>query len=310
MHLIRHLPESADCASAVAIGNFDGLHRGHAAVIEAMLAAAEKHGIAPSVLTFEPHPRRFFSKATPAFRIERLQDKYTRLKEAGVAQLFMPRFDASFAAMPAGQFLEEVLGQKLGAKVVVTGENFAFGHKRGGDSAMLKAWGKKHNIEIVTMLPVAVEGEICSSSAVREAIKNGDMAQAEMLLGHPYRLTGRVVQGQQRGRTIGFPTANIALPPDLLLPAYGVYAVSVTIDGARHFGVANLGIRPTVAVDKRATLEVYVFDVMQDMYGKKLAVQLVGKLRDEMKFDGLDALKKQIAIDCEQARLVLARLHD
>ncbi len=307
MRIIRHLPDSADSARAVAIGNFDGLHRGHQAVIGAMVEAAKAHDAVPSVLTFEPHPRRFFQKDVPAFRIERLKDKFLHLESEGVAQVVVPRFNRAFATLEAQDFLDFILLRKLGAKAVVTGENFAFGRGRTGDSAMLKAWGDKHNVEIITVPPVMVDAEVCSSSAVRSAILKGDISGAKKFLGHDYRLTGRVVRGEQRGRTIGFPTANLALARDLLLPAYGVYAVWVVMDGKLYEGVANLGVRPTVAVDSCPSFEVYVFDTLQEMYGKTLSVTLVHKLRDEMKFEGVEQLKAQIARDCEAARLVLAR---
>ncbi len=307
MHLIRTLPDFAPQATAVAIGNFDGLHCGHAAVISAMVQAAEAKDLVPSVLTFEPHPRAFFKPDAPVFRIARLADKLAGLRDAGVMQVVMPRFDAKFARISATDFLDRVLAEQLGAKVVVTGENFAFGYKRGGDSEMLKSWGIKNNIEIITVSPVEMGGEICSSSAIRTAIEAGDVAKATKLLGHTYIISGRVVHGEGRGRTIGYPTANIALPPNLLLPAYGVYAVRVTLDGGSLEGVANLGVRPTVSVDNRTSLEVYLFDTRQEIYGKKLQVSLVDRLRAEMKFDGVDALKVQIEKDCEMAKNRLAR---
>lgn len=305
MHLIRRLPEASDRATAVAIGNFDGLHLGHQAVVKAMTMAATKHNVVPSVLTFEPHPRRFFAKGTPAFRLERLRDKFVRLRNHGVERVLIPRFDAAFASMPAEQFLNQVLARQIGAKAVITGEDFAFGHKRGGDSALLKEWGRAQGVEIITVPPVMVAGRVCSSSAVRAAITGGDMALAAQLLGRTYSLTGRVVHGDGRGRTIGFPTANVALPPDQLPLAYGVYAVFVTIDNATYKGVANFGIRPTVGGGTRPSLEVYLFDFMQVIYGKTLQVALVKQLRTEMKFDGIEALKRQIETDCTTARAIL-----
>jgi riboflavin kinase / FMN adenylyltransferase len=307
MHLIRHLPEFAPAPAAVAIGNFDGLHLGHKAVIGAMVEAARAKNLVPSVLTFEPHPRAFFKPGAPVFRLARLRDKLSGLREAGVSQLVMPRFDSAFAHMPAADFLDKILGVQLGAKVVVTGENFAFGHQRGGDSAMLNAWGLKHNIEIITVAPVRVAEEICSSSAIRSAVALGQVARATTLLGHGYSISGRVVHGDGRGRTIGFPTANVALPPNLLLPAYGVYAVRATLDGVVRDGVANLGLRPTVTVDNQPRLEVHLFDTRQEMYGKILRICFVDKLRNEMKFDGVEALKAQIEKDSEMARNILAR---
>lgn len=306
MHLIRHLPATHNSATAVAIGNFDGVHLGHLAVIGAMQEAANAQGLVPSVLTFEPHPRRFFAKDIAPFRIERVRDKLARLRDVGIERAYMPRFDGHFAAMPAEEFLDRVLLKQLGAKAVVTGENFAFGHKRRGDSAMLKNWGNTHGVHVITVPPVKNDGEICSSSAIRTAITSGNVAHAGKLLGRAYRLSGRVVHGQARGRTIGFPTANVALSPELITPAFGVYAVRATVGKTTFDGVANFGIRPTVAVDKKPVLEVYLFDTLQEIYGKKLHVDFVDKLRDEMKFDGVDALKNQIAKDCAAARLALA----
>jgi len=302
MQLLRRLPETNARPSAVAIGNFDGLHLGHRAVINAMLAAAKAHNALPSVLTFEPHPRRFFAPDIADFRIARLREKCALLRDAGVEQLVMPRFDRAFATMHAEAFLDDVLAKRLAVKAVVTGENFAFGHQRRGDAAMLQAWGAKHGVEILTVPPVMRGGQICSSSAVRTALRAGDMPNAAELLGRPYSLRGRVVHGQGRGRTIGYPTANVTLPAGLLLPAYGVYAVRVTLDGACFMGVANLGTRPTVTMDSHPTLEVHLFDVLQEIYGKTLEVSLVYNIRHEMKFENLAALTSQIAADCETAR--------
>lgn len=306
MHLIRHLPAAADCATAVAIGNFDGLHRGHVAVLEAMKQAASGGALVPSVLTFSPHPRRFFAPGGPPFALMRLHDKLASFRAHGVARVYMPRFNAAFAAIRAEDFLDGVLKTRLGARVVVTGEDFAFGHKRTGGSAMLTDWGKKHNIEIIMMPPVRVNATVCSSSAIRAAIRAGDVAQAAQLLGQPYHVTGRVVHGQGRGRTIGYPTANLALSPDLMLPARGVYAVRARLGDTQVDGVANIGIRPTVSVDNALSVEVYLFDSVLDIYGKKLTVSLVDKIRDEQKFADVSALTAQIARDVTAARRILA----
>ena len=306
MHLIRYLPDHATRQSAVAIGNFDGLHLGHAAVIAAMKAAASELALVPTALTFEPHPRRFFAPSTAPFRLTRLGDKLAALHASGVAQIAMPRFDAAFARMPAEMFLDDILHKRLGAKVVVTGENFAFGHQRRGGVAMLNAWGIANHIRIITVPPLHIDGEICSSSAIRKAIGRGTVAHAAKLLGHPYALRGRVVHGDGRGRTIGFPTANIHLSPDLLLPAYGVYAVRARMAGTLFEGVANIGIRPTVAVSNAPSLEVHLFDTVQEIYGEKLEILFVDNIRNERKFDSLDALKSQIARDAETARHMLA----
>lgn len=305
MQLIRHLPLTHDRPTAVAIGNFDGLHLGHRAVIEAMQAAAKARGAVPSVLTFEPHPRRLFAPSAPSFRLESLAVKLARLRAAGVERCYMPRFDAAFAGLSADRFLEEVLKQSLGACAVVTGENFAFGHKRGGDVHYLCRWGVAEGVAISTVPPVVQAGEICSSSAVRAAVMGGDMAQSARLLGREYTLAGRVVHGDARGREMGYPTANLALSPGLVRPAYGIYAVWVRVDGEVYPGAASFGVRPTVYAAGAELFEVHLLDTARDLYGKKLEVALVARLRGEEKFDSLEALIAQIDVDCMEAKRVL-----
>lgn len=307
MHLIRDLPAFAARESAVAIGNFDGVHLGHIAVIAAMKAEARARNLVPTVLTFEPHPRAFFAPNTASFRLTRVSEKLSALAAQGVEVVAMPRFNANLATMAAEDFLSQMLGQQLGAKAVVTGENFAFGQKRRGDCAMLKAWGEATGVRVITVPPVRVHDAICSSSAIRAGLLEGKVAQAAQLLGRPYQISGRVMHGDGRGRTIGFPTANISFAPKLLIPAHGVYAVWASDGDTTWAGVANLGVRPTVAVSNRASLEVHLFDTMQEIYGKKLKLTFVDKLRDERRFATLDALKEQITLDCNAARARLAR---
>lgn len=311
MHIIRYLPRHSDRPTAVAIGNFDGLHLGHRAVINTMVEAAFAQQLVPSVLTFEPHPRRFFTPDAPDFRITSLPEKFALLRSAGVRNLFVPRFDAALASMPAQDFLNQILGKQLNARVVVTGENFVFGHKRQGNTALLSEWGRANDVRIITVPPVIVNGEICSSSAVRAALTKGNVAHAATLLGRPYTLKGRVIHGQGRGAGIGFPTANVALPTGLMLPAFGVYAVRVELDGKALDGVANLGFRPTMGSYQHPTLEVHLFDTRQDIYGKTLQVALLHFLRPEQKFESVDKLVDQIKQDCEHAkqRLQEGRAH-
>lgn len=307
MQLIRNIPDQSDAATAVAIGNFDGLHQGHQAVLAAMVLAASAKGLVPSVLTFEPHPRRFFSPHSPTFRLERLATKLARLKRAGVKRVYMPRFDAHFAAHTAQAFLDELLRARMGAQAVVTGDNFAFGKGRGGDVAMLRAWGAEQGVTVITVPPVLVEDEVCSSSAIRHAIERGDMRHAAQLLGHDYMLSGRVVHGDGRGAGIGFATANIALSPQLKLPAHGVYAVRATIAGGRFDAVANFGVRPTMKLHAPPVLEVHLFDPPGMIYGQRMEVAFIEKIRDEMKFDSLSALTTQIAMDCRAAKEILSQ---
>lgn len=308
MQLIRHLPDRADAPTALAIGNFDGLHLGHRAVIETMLADARTQRLIPSVLTFEPHPRRYFTPDAPAFRLETLSQKLHRLHAWGVERIYMPRFDAAFAARSAEDFLQNILQQSIGAKTVVTGENFAFGKARQGTTEMLQQWGAAHGVRIHNLPPVLAEGEVCSSTAVRQALARGDMQHAAALLGRPYSIRGWVRHGDKRGRQLGFPTANLRLGDALKLPKFGIYAVRATIEpGAEIYtGVASLGVRPTIAENEAPSLETYLFDFNRDIYGRRLNIEFVTWLRGEEKFDSLDALQMQIAADVEAAKAVFA----
>ena len=301
MQLIRYPERFSGLPAAVAIGNFDGLHLGHQAVLD----ATKGQGLAPAVLTFEPHPRHLFAPDAPAFRLEPLTVKLRRLRDAEMQYVFMPRFDSAFAALSAQQFLDEVLGNQLKARAVVTGENFAFGKGRGGDVAMLRAWGGKHGVVVHTIAPLLIDGEVCSSSTVRRALEAGDMACAKKLLGRAYSLGGRVRHGDKLGRELGMPTVNIALTPGLKLPRLGIYAVWVQAGELRVMGAASLGLRPTVSRQKVPTLEVHLLDFSGELYGQKLRVDFVRYLRAEEKFDSLGALKEAMQRDCVLARNVL-----
>ena len=305
MQLICHPEQYEAPASAVAIGNFDGLHRGHQAVLGVMMEAARAQGLAPSVLTFEPHPRRLFMPDAPYFRIEPLGQKLRRLRSAGVRQVFMPRFDRAFASLSATQFLEEVLGEQLQARVVVTGENFAFGKGRAGTVATLREWGARQGVAVHTVPPLQAEGEVCSSSAVRLALAHGNVAHAAALLGHPYRLAGRVMHGDKRGRTLGMPTANVSLPPGLKLPLNGIYAVRAVVDGTSHMGAASLGVRPTIGQQDAPSLEVHLLDYTGNLYGQRMAVDFVQWIRGEEKFASLTDLTAAMQQDCQTARELL-----
>lgn len=307
MQILRHLPDYSDERAAIAIGNFDGMHLGHREVIRAVVKAARATRAVPTVLTFEPHPRKFFNPTAPNFRIAGIRDKIAQLRSMGVHQIIMPRFDAVIASMLAEDFLHRVLGNQLNAAAVVVGENFVFGNKRRGNVAMLKAWGVANKVKIVALPAVTVNGGICSSSAVREAMQRGDMPCAAALLGRPYQLNGHVVHGDGRGRMLGYPTANLAVPSNLMLPAYGVYAVKTMIANVEYRGVANIGLRPTIGVDSTPKIEVHLFDTMQDLYGKTLDVLFVHKIRDEKKFDTMENLKQQIDADAAAARAFFLR---
>ncbi len=303
----RSLPPVAR-GCAVAIGNFDGVHRGHRAVIE----AARRHGVGAAglaVLTFEPHPKEVVSPATAPRRLTPLRRKIELLRELGCDHLFLLHFDRALMAMPAAAFVEELLVARLGIAALACGESFRFGHKRQGDTGLLAAAGARHGFAFRAVPPVLDGGLVCSSTRIRAALDAGDLATANRLLGYPFIVSGLVRHGDARGRTIGFPTANIAPDPRRhALPATGVYAVRAgqrTAAGTVwHPGVANLGRRPTFAGD-RLLLEVHLFDTQPDLYGQRLDVAFLARLRGEATFAGIDALKAQIARDCAAAR----RLH-
>ncbi|MGE0154050.1 MAG: bifunctional riboflavin kinase/FAD synthetase [Reyranellaceae bacterium] len=311
MRVHRHydrLPP-ADRGSVVAIGNFDGVHRGHQAVIAEARRIAAKLGAPSSVLTFEPHPRSFFRPQDPPFRLTPMRLKAHAIEALGVELFFIVRFDADFAALSAERFVAEVLGQAgLAARHVVTGYDFVFGKGRAGNAVLLERLAKEHGYAYTALSPVAAEsGEIYSSTQIRAYLQHGKPRHAARLLGRNWEIEGRVEAGHQRGRTIGFPTANVRLT-DVLQPAHGVYAVRAGIDQGANTqwfdGVANFGSRPTVD-GKNVWLEIHLFDFAGDLYGKHLRVAFVDFLRAEMKFPSFEALKAQIAADSQAARALL-----
>ena len=278
---------------ALTIGNFDGVHRGHRALVDRVIARAREAKLTSCVLTFEPHPREFFAGEAAPARITRLRDKLDLLAQAGVERVHVARFDARFAALPAGRFIEDVLVRGLGTAWLLVGRDFRFGARRAGDFATLQG----HGFTVEAMPDVEFDGKRVSSSAVRAALMAGDLRGAERLLGHPYTISGRVAHGAKLGRGLGFPTANIVLrrPP----PIAGIFVVEV--DGFGR-GVASVGRRPTINPVAIPLLEVHLFDRDEDLYGEHLRVRFLKKLRDEEKYDGLPALQAAIARDARQAR--------
>ena len=307
MHILRHLDSGAPLSpSAVAIGNFDGLHRGHQAVIAAMKAIAARDGLVPTVLTFEPHPRLFFAPHTPPFRLEPLAMKLRRLAQHGVARVVIPRFDTAFAARTPQQFLDDILHKTLRTSAVITGENFAFGAKRAGTSAELQRWGAAQNITIASVPPLTLaDGTVVSSTAIRHALATGDMARVAELFGRPYRVRARVVHGDGKGVGLGFPTANMLMPHGVKLPAYGVYAVRVQLGEQRYAAVANFGVKPTVYTRHRPLLEVHLFDFSGSLYGRVMEVEFIEHIRAEKRFASLAELTAAIAQDCIAAKAAL-----
>lgn len=296
--------------TAVALGNFDGVHRGHRQVIQPVLdlAATGKHPY-PTVVTFSPHPKEFFTGQSLALLTPK-DEKVQQLEAAGVKQLVLLPFDHQIASLSPQQFVETILVQQLQARHICVGANFRFGAKRAGNTADLQAIAAQFGVE-VTIVPLEIcNGQRISSSAIREALQTGDLSTANRLLGRSYSLVGQVVQGQQLGRTIGFPTANLQVAPEKFIPSYGVYSVWVDLpeqSQTRLPGVINIGLRPTVG-GTQLTLEVHLLDWSGDLYGQTIVVHLEQFLRPEQKFASLEALQTQIQADCTAARTQLATI--
>lgn len=307
MRLFRHftdLPPDAK-GSAVAVGNFDGVHLGHRAVIEEARQIALVRHIPSAVLTFEPHPRSYFRRDIPPYRLTSLRLKAHFIEELGVDRLFVLHFDENLAALPAEEFVRRVIVRGLGARVVVVGFNFVFGKKRSGDHALLQRLSATNDYDVHLVSAVAGPGgEYYSSTRIRDHLAAGEVEAAQQLLGRRWEIEGRVDRGQMLGRSLGFPTANILLG-EQFHPRFGVYTVRAGVDHGMetrwYEGIANFGRRPTVGAPA-PLLEVHLFDFADDLYGRHLRVQFVGFIRPERKFDGLDALKTQIAADCAAAR--------
>jgi riboflavin kinase / FMN adenylyltransferase len=299
MRLYRGLPASADQPVALTIGNFDGVHRGHQAMLARLCEAAEDLRLPSAVMTFDPHPREFFAPGTAPPRLSTTRTKLELFSAFGVSRVYVARFDASLAALSADAFVDDVLVSRLGVRWVLVGDDFRFGRGRAGDLATLRAHAKTFSVE--AMATVDVAGQRASSTAVREALAAGDMARATALLGRPYALSGRVGHGEKLGRKLGFPTANIPLRHK---PAVsGIFAVRVHgLSGSARTGVASLGVRPTVASGAKPLLEVFVFDFDAPIYGRRVTVEFLHKLRDEARYPDLETLVRQIRTDVAHAR--------
>lgn len=302
MLVFRGTSQPAPSATVLTIGNFDGVHLGHRALLARLCAVAAETGLPAAVLTFEPHPREFFAPESAPTRLSNLREKLELIAADGVELAFVSRFNKAFAGLSAGQFIEDVLVKSLRVRHLIIGDDFRFGAKRAGDFAMLQQAGDAFGFRVEAMRSVIDGGVRVSSSAVREALWNGNLERAAELLGRPYVIDGRVVHGEKVGRQLGYATANIRMKHDRP-PLLGVFAVEVTGIGDRPLpGVANLGYRPTANAVVRPILEVHLFDFAADIYGAHLTVRFLHKIRDEMKFPGFDALKAQIARDVDTAR--------
>lgn len=293
--------------AAIALGNFDGVHIGHQAVIASARDVAESRGVAPGAAVFEPHPRRFFKPDAPPFRLQTTRQRSRALSECGVSEVFELGFDQAMANSSDRAFAERVLRDLLGVTHVSVGADFRFGKGRSGDAATLAAFGREFGFTVDAVAAVGGANKV-SSTAIREAIARGDMATAREMLTRPWSIEGPVLRGFERGRRLGFATANMALG-DYVRPRLGIYAVRVDLgDGVLLPGVASLGVNPTVGALPEPLLEAHLFDFSGDLYGQTIEVEMIAFLRDEAKFDSLGELKRQMTQDVVDARRALIEL--
>lgn len=298
-------PCLAPDGSVLAIGAFDGLHRGHAALLAKVRERATKRGLIAAAVSFEPLPRSYFSP-TPLKRLSSVHEKLRGFANAGIDQLLLLRFNAALVAMSAEDFVRDVLITRMGAREIWVGADFRFGHDRVGDVALLEAMQGEGFYEVRVLDAVSNgDGERVSASRVRGALASSDFAHAAELLGRPFTIGGRVVRGQGVGRTLGYPTANIRLGKRVA-PVSGIFAVRVQAAGRWRPGVASLGVRPTIAGGGEPLLEVHLFGFDGDLYGQRIGVEFVAKLRDEEKFASLEALRAQMDRDAAEARRILS----
>jgi riboflavin kinase/FMN adenylyltransferase len=287
------------------IGNFDGVHLGHQAVFANLRARGRELGLPTTVITFEPQPQEYFAPEQAPARLTRLREKLCALEGAEVDRVLLLEFNQRLAGMGAEDFVEHILVQGLGVGFLYVGDDFRFGRGRRGDFAMLCDEGRRHDFAVENMHTFRVAEDRVSSTRVREALTRGDLETAAHLLGRPYRIFGRVIHGDRRGRTIGFPTANVDLHRRVC-PVRGVFAVRAHgLEPGPVAGVANIGTRPTVSGDPRYLLEVHLFDFSREVYGAHVQVELVHRLRDERRFDSFEELRRQIQQDAWQARQLL-----
>ncbi|MBT0585777.1 bifunctional riboflavin kinase/FAD synthetase [Alteromonas oceanisediminis] len=285
------------------IGKFDGVHLGHQAVLSQLIVQARERNLPATVMVFEPQPEEvFFPNKAPA-RLSTLRDKYRALQALGIDRLVCVKFNAAFAEQSPQHFIDDLLVDRLGVEFLVVGDDFRFGKAREGDFAMLAKAGLRAGFTVVNTQSFRVEDCRISSTAIRQALQAGNFDYAEQMLGRPFSITGKVVHGEKRGRTIGFPTANVLLKR-LHTPINGVFAVRVDVSGSQYAGVANIGHRPTVH-GTRSQLEVHLFDFDARLYGQTIAVIPTAKIREEQKFESFDLLKAQIVNDAQQAKVLL-----
>ncbi|MES2204503.1 MAG: bifunctional riboflavin kinase/FAD synthetase [Pseudomonadota bacterium] len=302
--------------SVATLGNFDGIHRGHQVLISETIAYAKANNLRSVLLTFDPMPAEIFSPERSPARLMRFIEKWNFLQQFDLDELIVLSFNLKLAQLSAIEFIEQILVKQLNVKHIIVGEDFRFGFQRQGDVDLLQKQGEIFGYSVTTHVeccPFAGaagdrSAQPISSTSIREALQSGDFALAEKLLGYAYKNIGRVIHGSQLGRELGCPTANIPMCRKVS-PVHGVYVVRVYFEGQTHYGVASVGNRPAIGGDLAFLLEVHLFDFSGDLYGKRLEVTYLHKLRDEWMFDSLDALKMQIEKDCAMARQYLSQLH-
>ena len=307
MRILRSVPAAADTPIALTIGNFDGVHLGHQAMLARLRDVARSRALPPCAMTFEPHPREFFAPDKAPVRLTSLREKLELLAAQGIEMAYVCRFDYRLAQTSPEDFVERMLVRGLGVRHVLIGDDFRFGARRAGDFALLKQHAGRLGYTVESMSSVTLDGERVSSTAVRDALAGGQLARAARLLGRPYSISGRVVHGDGLGRKLGFPTANVQMKHNRP-PLAGIFAVEVVGVADKPLrGVASLGVRPTVKQGASPVLEVYLLDFAGDIYGRHVRVDFLHKFRDEEKFADLAALTRRIASDVDDARAYFAR---
>ncbi len=308
MLILRGLHSPDQRPVALTVGNFDGVHLGHQALLQRLKEEAQARGLGTAAIVFEPHPREFFAPEAAPTRLTSLREKMEMFAALGLDRVHVCRFNRAFAQMGATEFIH-ALHHDLGAKFVLIGDDFRFGSGRSGDFGLMQQVGPRHGIAVQAMDSVLQGGVRVSSTAIREALAQDDLETARRYLGRHYSISGHVEQGNRMGRQLGFPTANIQLRHNRP-PVSGIFAVRVRIEGGEwRYGAASLGVRPTVATAGRPVLEVHLFDFNEQIYGRHMHVEFLRKLRDEAKFPNLESLTKQIALDVEQAKQWLKTNH-
>ena len=315
MHTWRKVPSRAKTPIALTIGNFDGVHLGHQAILSRLKDTASRLGLPACVMTFEPHPREFFAPDQAPVRLSSLREKLTCLIQTEVDCIHICRFNYDFARIGSEQFIADILNKELAVRWLLIGDDFRFGARRAGDFAMLQSLSAENNFTVEAMPSVTIDGQRVSSTATRQALANGDLDTARKLLGRPYSISGRVVDGDKLGRQLGFPTANIQLqhnrPPLSGIFVVSVYGAMPSSPATPLRGVASLGVRPTTHDNGKPVLEVHLFDFHQKIYGQHLQVNFLHKLRDEEKYVDINTLIRQIEKDVAQAKsfFITAPIH-